>query len=151
MKKLIIVLCVMLFSVTGFSQKFFGPVDKNMFNLALSKTPLTAIAGSTWLFRPVVQISAIEFLLTNPVQVASFSSLGTGVSYVHFIEQNGEPYANLGINALVLFTENPGGTEAAKLSFALSVSALQFVNVGVGYSLKDKKAFILTGITINFN
>lgn len=151
MKKLIFALFLFAISLTGFSQGFFKPVDKNMFNLSLSKTPLTAVAGSTWLFRPVVQISAMQFLLTNPVQVAAFNSLGTGISYVHFIEQNGEPYANLGLNALVLFTENPGGIEPAKLSAAVSVSALQFVNVGVGYSFKDKKVFILTGVTINFN
>jgi hypothetical protein len=146
MKKILILLLFVV-PMTMTAQKFEGffrgvPDDIISHDKGIS---------STWLFRPVVQISAMQFILKTPVEVAAFNSLGTGLSYVHFVDNNGEPYANFGVNALVLFSENPGGVEPTQLSAALSVTALQFVNVGVGYNFGGKYAFILTGITINFN
>ena len=141
----------MALTATAFSQKafngFFKPVNKEMFSAPLGDRAIT----STWLFRPVVQLTALQFNLVKPVEVSSLSSLGTGMSYTHFIEQNGEPYADFGVNALVLFTQDIGGVEPAGMGFALTISALQYINVGVGYSLGNKQAFILTGISYNFN
>jgi len=148
MKKLIVILSLVVLSTTGFSQSFkgfFGPVEKDMFSA--SDRSVTSV----WLFRPVVTLTALQFTLTNPVEVASLNSLGTGISYQHFIERNEEPYNNLGFNALILFNQDPLGIAPANLSFAVTGNFLQYVSAGVGYSLAIKKFFLLTGVTYNFN
>lgn len=157
MKKLIILFLFIssaTFAQTSF-KGFFRPIDKSLF-----KTVQTIDGGvkvdratSLWLVRPVVTLTATRFNLGNPVTVAPLSSLGTGVSYTHFISVNGEPYANYGANLLVLFTQDliDGGVEPAKLSLAGTISFLQYVSVGAGYSFADRKVFLLTGIVYNFN
>ena len=154
MKKLVFLLALIFISLAGFSQVrqdrfkgFFGPVDKDLFVAKEGTRALTSV----WLFRPIVELTALQFNLTKPVEVASLSSLGTGISYQHFVDVDGEPYSNFGVNGLILFSQDPGGIEPAKLSFAATVSAFQYVNVGVGYSLGIKKFFILTGVTYSFN
>jgi len=148
MKKLFIFSFILLLAMSAGAQSFegfFKPVPKDV--VATSK----AMGTNAWLFRPVVALTAMQFNLTNPIQVEAFSSLGTGLSLVRFTEQNGEPYAQFGVNALILFSENPGGVEVTKVSLAATITALQYVNVGAGYTFADKRFFILTGVTINFN
>lgn len=150
MKKITILLAFLMITTIGFSQSFkgyFRPIDDNIF---VAKTGQKAIT-SVWLFRPVVEVTALQFTLTNPVEVSSLSSLGTGLSYQHFIDNEGVPYNNFGVNGLILFNQDPLGVQPAKLSFAVTVNALQYVNIGAGYSLAVKKFFLLTGITYNFN
>jgi hypothetical protein len=148
MKKLFTLSLFLLLAAGASAQSFegfFKPVPNDI--VATSK----AMGTNTWLFRPVVALTAMQFNLTNPVEVAALSSLGTGLSLVRFTEQNGEPYAQFGVNALILFSANPGGVELTKLSLAATITALQYVNVGAGYTFADKRFFILTGVTINFN
>jgi hypothetical protein len=106
-----------------------------------------------WLVRPVVTLTATRFDLGKIVTVSPLSSLGTGVSYSHFISVNGEPYNNFGANLLVLFTQDlmDGGVEPAKLSLAGTISFLQYVSVGAGYSFAENKVFLLSGIVYNFS
>ena len=147
MKKIIVVFVFLFVTIISQAQ-FFKPVPKDLFKtekLAAIENP------SVWLFRPVVELTALQFTFAKPVEVNSLSSLGTGISYQHFIEVDGEPYNNFGVNGLVLFSQNLGGIEPARLSIAVTVSTLQFVNIGIGYNLGLKQAFVLTGITYNFN
>ena len=83
--------------------------------------------------------------------VKSFNSMGTGISYNHYIDRDGLPYSNYGFNLLMLFSYDPGAEAAANLQIAGTVTAFQLVNVGVGYSPQLKKPFILTGVTFTFN
>jgi len=145
MRKLLIVV-LLLISLAGFGQsKFFGPVDQNMFSSGDK-----ALTG-TWLVRPAFQFTAMQFILKNPVEVASLSQIGTGVSYAHFIEQNGEPYQNFAVSGLVLFGQDLAGVAPAQLSLAGTITAFQYINVGAGYTFGTKQFFILTGVTYNFN
>jgi hypothetical protein len=149
MKKLILVLTLLVFTLTSFSQHwdgFFQPVNKKLLIVPGTRQPATV-----WLFRPVVTITALQFMFKDPVEVSSLSSMGTGLSFQHLINNDGEPYVNYGFNALLLFTNDIGGVAPASLSFAVTGSFLNYVSVGVGYSLQAKKAFLLTGITYNFN
>ena len=153
MKKLLIT-ALLIAGVTASAQNgFFRPVDKELFNVDYTAdgTIRADHSASVWLFRPILSLSAMQFNLTNPVTVIAFGSMGTGVSYQHFISQNGEPYANYGFNILFLFTEQLSGVEPAKLSIAGSVMAWQYVNMGLGYSFANKRLFLLTGISYSFN
>jgi hypothetical protein len=129
---------------------FFKPVDNSIFNI---KAP--SAGRSVWLFRPTVEISAMQ-LIPSEVEgkifdVSSFQSVGMGVSYQHFVEYNSEPYNNYGVNLLVLFDAIPRETTSLNLSTVVSISALEFMNFGVGYNFGMKKPFLLTGLIYNFN
>jgi hypothetical protein len=129
---------------------FFKPVDKNLFSL---KATEPGKATNVWMFRPTVSVTAMQFIPDKDkgFVVNTFSSAGTGISYNHYIDQNGEPYANYGFNALLLFNYDVSETTPVNLSFAGTVTAFQLVNLGVGYSPQLKKPFILTGLAITFN
>lgn len=151
MKCLILGLAFVVITLTAYSQEswrgFFKPVSDDLFVAVPGQKALSSV----WLFRPMVSLSALQFLLTNPVEVSSFSSLGTGLSFQHLISDEGEPYTNYGFNALILFTNKIGDVAPASLSFAVTGSFLNYVSLGAGYSLQARKLFILTGITYSFN
>ena len=153
MKKLISTIAILLFAVNVFGQGgFFRPVDKAMFEMDITDRDITSdYVPSKWLVRPIVTISALQYMLSKPVTVQGFSSVGTGISYSHFILANGEPYQNFSINALVLFANSTTSMEPVKLSFAGTVTLWEYMNFGAGYSLEHKKFFILTAISYNFN
>ena len=144
MRKLLIAFTLFLAVLSASGQGLFKPVPSDLFKG--DKAP----GSSVWLFRPVVQLTGMQFTLVKPVQVSSLSSLGTGISYTHFIEQNGEPYANFGVNGMLLFSQDLAGVEPASMGLALTISALQYVNAGVGYMFGGD-FFILTGVSFNFN
>ena len=155
MKKIILSMVFVFVMISCYSQDnpfkgFFGPVEKSLYTVRDMNTG-REIIPNFWLFRPLVSLSAMQFMLKSPVQVSSFSSFGTGISYSHFTQKNGEPYNDFGLNALILFTENIGSIEPVKLSFAITVTALQYINVGLGYSTGEKSLFIMTAISYNFN
>jgi hypothetical protein len=134
-------------------QGFFKPVDKSLLNLSYALS--VEENKSVWLFRPTVEVSALQ-LIPSKVEgkvfdVSSFQSVGMGLSYQHFISYNGQPYNNYGFNLLLLFDAIPRETTTLNLSFAGTVSFLEFMNFGAGYNLGMKKPFILTGLTYNFN
>jgi len=157
MKKLLITFLFLAIGLSGIAQGpwngFFKPINRTLF------LPIETIdrdvkvdeTTSFWLFRPVVSITAMQFLFESPVTVSSLSSFGTGVSFQNIINANAAPYTRFGFNALLLFSQKIGDVEPASLSFALTGSFLNYVSVGGGYSLQAKKFFILTGITYNFN
>ena len=127
---------------------FFGPVDNELF---AAKDGQRA-PSSIWLFRPVVTLTAMQFNLQKPeVTVSSLSSLGTGLSYSHFVERNNEPYCNYAFNLLALFGTEIADVSPVNLSLAATVSAFQYINVGIGFNFANKNAFLLTGINYNFN
>jgi len=144
MRKLLIAFTLFLAVLSASGQGLFKPVPSDLFKG--DKAP----GSSVWLFRPVVQLTAMQFTLVKPVQVSSLSSLGTGISYTLFTEQNGEPYANFGVNGMLLFSQDLAGVEPALMGLALTISALQYVNAGVGYMFGGN-FFILTGVSFNFN
>lgn len=131
---------------------FFKPVDKSLFAI---RSVMGTIETPRWLFRPAVEISALQLIPSDIegkiFEVSSFQSLGMGISYDHFIDYNGQPYSNYGFNFLVLFDAIPRETTTLNLSLAGTVSAFQYMNFGGGYNFGMKKFFLLTGITYNFN
>jgi len=156
MKKFILSMVLVFTMLTGYSQDnpfkgFWGPVEKSLYTVRDRETGVITIPNF-WLARPFISLSAIKLTLKSPVQVSpTFSSFGTGISYSHFTEKVNEPYDDFGFNALILFENNTGGVEPINLSFAVTASALQYINIGIGYSIGDKSLFALMGISYNFN
>jgi hypothetical protein len=152
MKKLIVILFLAIFCIAGFSQtsknSFFKPVSKGLFGAPGAK----AVNPSVWLLRPTVEISAVQLIWNNETKQfdsRAFSSTGLGIGYQHYIEVDGVPYNNYGFNALLLFGASTD-TGPASMSLAATVSALKFVNIGVGYNFAQKSVLLLTGVTYNF-
>jgi hypothetical protein len=131
---------------------FFRPVTTDIF---ISNSLQAALTPSAWVFRPTVEITAMQLIPTKEsgkiFDVSSFQSVGMGMSYQHFIEVEGAPYNDYGFNALLLFDAIPRETTAINLSLAATVSALKILNFGAGYNFGIKKIFLLTGLTYNFN
>lgn len=158
MKKLLIILFLAI-GITAYCQDspfkgFFKPINRALFILpdpTIDRGIRVDESTNFWLFRPVVSITAMQFLFEKPVTVSSLSSFGTGVSFQNIINANAAPYTRFGFNALLLFSQKIGDVEPASLSFAVTGSFLNYVSVGGGYSLQAKKFFILTGVTYNFN
>lgn len=154
MKKKFLLLAFVVLTFSCMAQKpfqgFFKPVPDNLFSQEV-KTQRGITGPSAWFFRPTVSLTATQFLLSKPVEVTSLNSFGMGMSYCKFTEVDGQSYMNFGLNALLLFTEKLGEVEPFKLSMAVTVTALQYVSVGAGYSFETKKPFILTGVVYNFN
>ena len=157
MKKLIVVLFFLILPFWLIAQTpfkgFFRPLDRSLFQTeqTIDGNIKADEATSFWLFRQVFTLTAIQFDLASPVMVHSLNSMGTGLSYQHIINSNGEPYANYGFNALILYTQDIGDVEPAKISIALTGMAWQYVNAGIGYSFANKQFFILTGLAYSFN
>jgi hypothetical protein len=149
-----IMILLMALPLAGFSQDnhwkgFFKPVDNNLITL---KRDLGQPA-SVWLFRPAVELTALQLTYNKDLKQFESSSLtsgGIGIGYQHFIEVNGAPFNNFGFNALLLFGVTTS-TDPASLSLAGTISALKFINIGAGYDFSGKKIFLLTGVTYNFN
>jgi hypothetical protein len=159
MKKLILLFFLIL-PITVFSQSkfagFFKPVQDNIFEQPRSMGAMTIDPNSKgiWLFRPAVEVSALQLVYnkdTKQLDASSFQSGGLGMSYSHFINNNGTPYQDFAVNGLVLFDATPGKSVNASLSGAVTVTVMQYLNVGAGYNFGVKTWFILSGITYNFN
>jgi len=63
------------------------------------------------------------------------------------VEHDGKVINNYGVNALIILEASQG---TAGIGGAITINALQFVNMGAGYSLTGKQFFLLTGAVYNF-
>ena len=156
MKKLIIAFILVAFTVTSYSQSkwdgFFKPIPKNEFTYQSSLQDKAIL--DMLKIRPVLSLTAFKVFKnkeTAKIENSSFTSGGAGLGLEHFIEVNGVPYNNWGVEALVLFTMVPTETAKASTSAVVAFSALNIISVGPGYDFTNKQFFVLTGITFNFN
>jgi hypothetical protein len=151
MKKLMIVFSFLLIGICVQAKSFWKPVPHDLFKLK------TVQAGNTgiWLFRPSVEITALQFTVSSDkakvFDVTTLSQAGVGFSYQHFVDANGTPFNNYGFNALFLFGADLNGQTPASVSAAVTVNALQYINIGLGYNFGIKKMFLLTGVVFHFN
>ena len=131
---------------------FFRPVEASDIVTVGTKSP-----NSAWKIRPTATLVATSYTLKfdEAGQFVGFnpsylSSTGMGLSYAHYIISNGVPYNNYSINALLLLPTIAG----QGMSIAGTVSAFEFLNLGVGYQLNSgafkEKLFFLTGVSITF-
>lgn len=144
MKKLIIILLFMCTSSLGFSQGLLKPVPADLF-----ETNQKAIESShMWISRISAGVIANQFTYnvdTKHLDMTSFSKVGLGMSYAHFIPVEGLPYNNYSLNGFIFFP-----TDGSGLSLAATLSALEYISAGFGYDFGVNKVFLLTGITYTF-
>lgn len=152
MKKFLVVCLFLMITLVGFSQSpwkgFWGPVNKS-----LDPSEKLTVGTSTWLFRPTVSIAAMSLTYNSElkqVETGAFEKAGVGISYTHFKTlPDGTLYDNFAVNGLVLLNTVTG--EQTSVNIAATVSALQFINAGVGFDFGTKKVFGLIGVVYKFN
>lgn len=155
MKKIIVALLFMSIMITSFSQSawkgFWKPVSSDkVFMSGLN----VGVGFNEWKFRPTVSVLAQKFTLSGDDHVFTVGTLnaaGVGLSYQHFIDIDGAPYNNFGINAVLLVSTDFG--EEIKVSPCpfIGLQALQFLNAGIGFDFGVKKVFFALGATYSFN
>lgn len=153
MKKLITLLFFVVLTITGFSQSFFRPVNQEMFKKADGTKVLTVT--QKWELRPAIAISAVQLnwnKLTKQFDASAFNSAGLGIGYQHFVElASGEPFNNFGFNGILLIgADNITYSATPTISFAVTGSFLQYVNLGALYNFTNKAFGILTGVNLKF-
>jgi hypothetical protein len=165
MKKTIIILIFAFMAVCLQSQTkpsfkgFFKPVDQNMFYQSYSATingvVTDIIPDHIWTPRPYVGVSALELTPTSETgkvfNVTGFNSIGFGLSFEHLINNNGTPYNDFAINGIIFLDDIPNQTSAINVKPTITVTGWQFVNLGGGYNIGLKKAFVLIGLSYTFN
>jgi hypothetical protein len=163
MKKSFIVLMLLSFALFVQAQSpfkgFFKPVPplfEQKYSFAQGTYTATPIDSSVFLFRPVFTASAL--MLTHSSEpgkvfdVSSFQNFGTGISYQHFIDNNGTAFCNYAINGLVLFSAIPAQSTSIDLSGAVTVGIFNnIVSLGIGYNFGQKQPFGLIGLSYSFN
>jgi hypothetical protein len=154
--KTIKILVVLLFAglaVQAQSFKgFFKPVEQNK---ALKAQYEATASTSTWLFRPTIGISAVKMQYVGGEQSfisTSCQTLGTGISYQKFIDQNGSPYCQLAVNGLVMYNLDFNGSKPVNLGIGATVGVFNnLVSGGLGWDFNQKYPFILLNFSLNLN
>lgn len=158
MKKSILIIVLAALCVASYPQKpfsgFFKPVPRDLLEDNLQSVMSETGTSHAWLFRPAATITALQLTYNKEFktfQASSLTSAGIGISYAHFIDNEGVPYSDYGFNLLVLTDTELNGVTFSDMYIAGTVSAFQFISVGAGYNLGLKQFFFLSGVTINFN
>lgn len=152
MKKLILISYFLLASLVGFSQvSIWKPVPSNLFSAKKYGAALSARdTTSIWLTRISVGVVANQFTynaVTRQLQGTVFSKVGVGMSYAHYVPSPGDlPYNDFSLHCFVFLPTTPDDG----LSFAASISSLKYLNLGIGYDVKLKQPFLLTGAVYTF-
>lgn len=160
MKKLIII-CVILFTslMTINSQSkwdgFWKPVEHDLFTNpdVMTFRGIEDPNQGIWLFKFDAQITAVQLLwdkINKKFLASPLSSAGPGIGYRHYIQYNGEPYCNFGVNLLCLVGYDWTEISTANLSLVGTVTFLDYVNVGGGYNFTEKAPMILMGAIVKF-
>lgn len=160
MKKLIVVCMLMMASIVAINAQskwdgFFKPVENDLFTNpdVMTFRGIDDPAAGVWLFKFDAQITAVQLLWDkeNKKFLASpLSSAGPGIGYRHYVQYNGEPYCNFGVNLLCLIGYDWTEISTANLSLAGTITFLDYINVGGGYSFTEKAPLILMGAIVKF-
>lgn len=144
MKRVIIVLSFLFIAIGIQAQSFFKPIPKDMFK-GEPTVDRTFRGNTVVLARPSLSISAVQWnwdKTTKSFNAAAFQSIGVGVGLQHFVDTPDGPFNNYGGNLMVLL-----GTD---ISAAVTVSALNLINIGATYNFSLKAFGILTGVQLSF-
>ena len=157
MKKAIVILILMSFSVMGFSQAFRGflnPVRKDLFAHSYMKGFTYKEAGTfdnIWLIRGQAEVTAIRMTRDKETKIWTgdpLSAIGLGLSYGNWVLANGEPYCRISVDALLMTTTMING-ENFGIGPGVFVTLWEKMKVGVDYL--NKQVGINIGYTIKFN
>jgi len=145
MKKRILILAFLAFSLTGFSQSLLKPVPDNLFK----KVAGTELSTSKWLPRLTVGVSVTQNTYnkeTKVIETKFAQFIGFGIGYQHYVAQaDGAPFNNYGANLLLLTPTVDGGGLGVGLFGNLSI-----ITLGVDYNFLFKKISVDTGVVLKF-
>lgn len=160
MKKLIVICLLIIGSAVAVNAQskwkgFFRPVENDLFTNVNVMTfrGVTDTTKGVWLFKFDAEITAVQLFYDkdNKKWIASpLSSAGPGIGFRHYIQYNGKPYCNFGVNALALIGYEWTEISTANLSLVGTVTFMDFVNVGGGYNFGEKAPMIVMGAIIKF-
>jgi hypothetical protein len=152
-KTIILLLLAITFACSAQSpfKGFFKPVKQNV----TLKSALLGSGTSTWLFRPTVSVDAIKLQYVGGEQsfvTSTLQTLGTGISYQNFIDQNGTPYCQLAVNGLVLYNLDLATGTPINLGAGITVGAFNnLISVGAGWFTKEQYPCIFLNVSVNLN
>lgn len=154
MKRLIVLIALIaFFAVSGASQSLFKPVPKDLLAKEVNGVK-TLTNASAWLWRFSAAVTATELTWDKSSKKfvsAPLSSVGPAIGYRHYVEANGVPYNDFGVNAALLLGTDINNVELASMKLAILLNAFQFVNVGACYTFNNTNHFgILLGASVNF-
>jgi hypothetical protein len=157
MKRLILFIAIILVATFSASaQRFDGFWKPVTLDKVVANDGVKA-GTSAWFFRPTATIAATVFSLGynedgtfDGVQASYLAKTGVGLSFAHYIDNDGEAFNNYSINGMLLLPTD-GTTNAA---LAVTASAFK-VNAGIGYNIISGQSFkenlfFLTGVQFTF-
>jgi hypothetical protein len=160
MKRLIIIVLILVVTLPISAQSrwkgFWKPVTTHELWVDDITTDGTIKAdrGSLWLYRPIIQVSALSFMPTGDeriFEVGAMNSAGAGISYSNFVEIDGLPYNRFAVNGLILSGYDLKEVSPMQVSLAITATLLEKLSFGGGWNFARGKPFILTGVAITFN
>lgn len=150
MKRLLVILSF-LFIIGGLQAQVFNGFWQPVKNQAYYDQTLEKSvdrATGIWLMRLSAGVTANVFTYNKElkkIEQEAFSKFGLGITYAHY--RDGEtPYNDFSINGFVFF---PTGDQLTT-SAAITVGALQFIQVGCLYDFTLKQFGVLTGLKYTF-
>lgn len=127
---------------------FWQPVKRQSYYDPTLEKSVDRAAG-IWLMRMSAGVSANLFTYnkeTKKIDQEAFSKFGLGLSYAHY--RDGEtPYNDFSVNGFLFF---PANGDIMSTSVAVTVGALQFIQVGCLYDFNIKRFGVLTGLKLTF-
>jgi hypothetical protein len=155
MKKLIIVLCLMTFTVLGISQSakvgLFQPVPANLFENRYTVKADVQVP-SVWLLRLNTGVMGTSYginKVTKQFEVIPLSAVGFGISYLHYKSVENLPFNDFGFNLLLLQNIQSAGMGIG-LYGTYNTGPLGLLNIGGHYDFSAKQFLIDTGLTFHF-
>lgn len=160
MKKLIVVCLLIIGSVVALNAQnkwkgFFRPVENDLFTNpnVMAFRGVDTTKTSVWLFKFDTEITAVQLLydkVEKKWRSSPLSSAGPGIGYRHYIQYNGKPYCNFGVNLLALVGYDWSEISFASISPVVTITFMDFVNVGGGYNFMENAPLIVMGAIIKF-
>jgi hypothetical protein len=151
MKKLLMLLSLILITGAIYAQSIFKPVPSDLFPRNRSIVATTDQSSSKWLLRAQVAITAININLKT-FETSSFSSIGPGIGWQHYVPGETEPFNDYGFSALFLIGQEQPELENVKAAFSIAIvaNALGWINLGPIYDTRSGQFGILTGVSLKF-
>jgi hypothetical protein len=146
-RTILIIAMLSCFGIAAHAQSIFKPVPKTLFTENKDMSIKASLSPSVWLWRFSAGVIATQWTVENKqVKQEAFNKTGMGLSYAHYIDQDGLPYNNVSVNGFLFFPVDG----SAKVTIAGTVSFLKYIQVGLDYDAGLNKLGVLTGISYTF-
>ena len=150
MKRSIIFLFLLAFTLAGFSQGLLKRVPADLFERPSEIKGLTFSATSNTVFIPRLNTGVIGYSFGKDYGPEEFGAVGFGLGLLRYKDDNGVPFNDIGINALFLKnTANNGIGLGAYITYNIK-DAFSLLNAGCHYDFYIDKFLIDFGLTWHY-